>query len=275
MTEPRRVAYGLSDPLLTVAQLPIISQRPPTVNDKAEFGTEWIDQPNNQVYFLTSIVNNQANWSKVANGLLLITLTGDSGGAVGATANNIDILGGLGINVSGNPGISLLTIELDDDVVRSLTADSGGAVPGTLNNIDIQGSLGIVTSGNPGISLIDIAVADSVVMTLTGDSGGPIPGLLNNINIYGARPLVTVTGVPLSTELQIDVNGGGLFWEETPNAVDSVQLLIDSGFISDPGDGNQVTFLLPAVAPIGSVIAIGRKRYWWLLNCTECWSNYL
>jgi len=254
-----RVAYGLNDPLLLTGPLPIIAQRAPTANDKAELGTEWIDKPNNQVYFLTSIVNNQANWSKVANGLLLITLTGDSGGAVPATANNIDIFGGTGITVAGTPGSSLLSIGLNDDVVITLTGDSGGAVPGTGNNIDVQGGTGIVVAGTPGSSLLSIGVSDSVLLTLTGDTGGAVPGTTNNINIQGARSVLTVTGIPLSSLFQIDVTGGGLAWIESPAATDAISLIINTAYISNPGDGNQVVFLLPAVAPVGSVIAIVGK----------------
>lgn len=38
------------------------------------------------------------------------TLTGNSGGAVSPTTNNINVLGGTGITVVGNPGTSTLTI---------------------------------------------------------------------------------------------------------------------------------------------------------------------
>lgn len=43
------------------------------------------------------------------------TLTGNSGGAVPPTANNIFVLGAAGINVVGNPGTSTLTISLTED----------------------------------------------------------------------------------------------------------------------------------------------------------------
>lgn len=38
------------------------------------------------------------------------TLTGNSGGPVGPTAGNINVLGAGGVNVAGNPGTSTLTI---------------------------------------------------------------------------------------------------------------------------------------------------------------------
>lgn len=40
------------------------------------------------------------------------TLTGDTGGAVPPTANNINLIGGPGVSVTGNAGISTLTINL-------------------------------------------------------------------------------------------------------------------------------------------------------------------
>ncbi len=42
------------------------------------------------------------------------TLTGNTGGAVGPTANNVNILGAGFITVTGNPGTSTLTISLDN-----------------------------------------------------------------------------------------------------------------------------------------------------------------
>lgn len=62
----QRVAYGLSDALLNVGQLPIISLRAPTTGDKAELGTIWIFKPQNLAFILTSIVNNEAQWVNIS-----------------------------------------------------------------------------------------------------------------------------------------------------------------------------------------------------------------
>ncbi len=54
---------------------------------------------------------SQAGILNVAGGsAVVLNLTGDTGGAVGPTANNINIVGGSGITVAGNPGTSTLTI---------------------------------------------------------------------------------------------------------------------------------------------------------------------
>jgi len=55
------------------------------------------------------------------------TLTGDSGGAVGPDlAGNINVLGGAGITVTGNPGTNTLTI-VEDEVIEG-TGQTVGAV---------------------------------------------------------------------------------------------------------------------------------------------------
>lgn len=64
------VSYGFSQPLINDAPQPIVAQRPPTTNDRAQLGTIWLDQINNLGYVLISIENNAAMWE--ALGLSLI-----------------------------------------------------------------------------------------------------------------------------------------------------------------------------------------------------------
>src|SRR5256885_1688210 len=64
----RKIAYGLSDPLLDVFPAPIISNRAPTTDDLAQLGSMWILKSSNLIYILTSIVGNSANWVALATG---------------------------------------------------------------------------------------------------------------------------------------------------------------------------------------------------------------
>jgi len=66
--QQQNVAYGLSEALINVPLLPIVSNRVPTTNDKAAIGTLWIDKLQNQAYVLTSIVNNLATWEIINQG---------------------------------------------------------------------------------------------------------------------------------------------------------------------------------------------------------------
>lgn len=62
-----KVAYGLSQPYFRATQTPIISVRDPLATDYAEVGTEWINSTSNQVWVLTSVVLNQAIWTRIDN----------------------------------------------------------------------------------------------------------------------------------------------------------------------------------------------------------------
>lgn len=72
------------------------------------------------------------------------TLTGDTGGAVGPDgAFNINILGGAGITVNGNPGTNTLTI-VEDEVVEG-TGQTIGAVTDDILTIALGGTAGTYT----------------------------------------------------------------------------------------------------------------------------------
>ena len=62
VNQPGDVAYGFSQALIGVPSKPILAQRSPTTNDKAQIGTTWINQANNLVFIITSIVDNVATW---------------------------------------------------------------------------------------------------------------------------------------------------------------------------------------------------------------------
>lgn len=66
--QPRNVAYGISQALINTSPAPIVSKRAPKDSDKAEVGTIWVDQPNDDGYVLTSIVDNKAQWIGIGGG---------------------------------------------------------------------------------------------------------------------------------------------------------------------------------------------------------------
>ncbi len=74
------------------------------------------------------------------------TLTGNIGGPVPPTGNNINIIGMGDVTVAGNAGTSTLIISLPGPVATEFDADSGSATPlgGVLN---IVGGLNITTTG--------------------------------------------------------------------------------------------------------------------------------
>jgi hypothetical protein len=109
------------------------------------------------------------------------TLTGDTGGAVGVDAAlNINIVGGVGINVDGNPATNTLTISDDDLVQGSVTTNDAaittcltfplGAAPGTYvvegritgyNISDIAGGSYFFSAGARTTGLVGILLGSS------------------------------------------------------------------------------------------------------------------
>ena len=82
---------------------------------------------------------SQAGLLNIAGGSsVVLTLTGDSGGAVGPTGNNINIVGGgENVNVVGTPGTSTLTINVNG---VEETVQTTNAVPTLLETITMSAS---------------------------------------------------------------------------------------------------------------------------------------
>lgn len=57
-------------------------------------------------------MSHASSFNFIAASSTVSTLTGNSGGAVGPTANNINVLGSGGVTVVGTPGTSTLTISV-------------------------------------------------------------------------------------------------------------------------------------------------------------------
>lgn len=111
--------------------------RAPTSSDRAYVkGTLWLDTANSTSYMWPG----SGNWIALGSGTTgaIITLTGDSGGAISPIAGNIDILGGPGVTVVGTAGT--LTISLTGGGVA---IDS--FVPGAGTNPVVPSALGVVT----------------------------------------------------------------------------------------------------------------------------------
>jgi hypothetical protein len=81
---------------------------------------------------------------------LVQTLTGNVGGPVPPTAGNINVIGAGDVTVTGNPGLSTLTITISGAVATTFNEDVGSATP-LLNNISVVGGTsagGIATNIN-------------------------------------------------------------------------------------------------------------------------------
>lgn len=142
-------AYALNQPLVGLPPQPIISQRAPTVNDKAEIGTLWIDQPANDAYVLMAIIGAAASWQTITGGF--------------AAFNDVDINpGDLTVDI-GNINVTLGNIEA---TAGSLTAgaditSTGGNIVCDAGNITATAGDIVATAGN----------IEATAGTVTGGTG--------------------------------------------------------------------------------------------------------
>jgi hypothetical protein len=98
-------------------EIPHIDIRDPNSTDyKFPLGKRWVNRIDDTEFVLTSFTASlnitSAVWIQSAGGVSgIITLTGDTGGAVGPSpAGNVNILGSETVDVTGNPGSNTLTI---------------------------------------------------------------------------------------------------------------------------------------------------------------------
>lgn len=148
-----QVGYGLSQPLPTLAMVPIVSPktpnqgvgRAPTVNDKYPIGTIWVWTTQQQSYLLVQIANNQAVWVSIGGGVLMpnaINLPNTNATAtVGYIAfNSIPYLTNTGTRdiflgaLAGNPGNGVTgqdNVAMGHQALGNLLAGNGNVAVGS------------------------------------------------------------------------------------------------------------------------------------------------
>src|ERR1017187_4251566 len=150
-----------TNPLLT-----ILSTRDPNTYDfNYPIKQRWINTDTASEFILTTFTNvsgqSLAIWLSIsAEGTAVNTLTGNSGGAVPPTLNNINLVGdGTTINIVGNPSTSTLTASLVGvgPAVESITVQVGTTTITPINgNVIVDGGavaaagVPVQTSGNSG-----------------------------------------------------------------------------------------------------------------------------
>jgi hypothetical protein len=198
---------------------------------------EWINTSNDNYWKLMSFDSTSgtvlANWMQLEGTTNEIqTLTGDSGGAVGPTANNVNILGTSGqITVTGNPGTSTLTLAL-----------ANGGTP--IDSITVDASTG------PGTNPVVPTAGGLITMTGAQVATGTI----------GANVIRTDSVAANTMTIEIQRSTAVAATDSTKNGVshfNSTQFSVDSsGFVSLAGGGTAIDSITPGsgitVVPDGS-----------------------
>ena len=120
----------------------------------------------------------------------IATLTGNTGGVVGPTLSNINIVGSGSTTVSGNPGTSTLTVQLQNLTNHNVLVGSGTT---TITKVS-PGVAGLVLTSNglaadPSFQSVS---ASGAITSITGNSGGPEIPSLGNFNILGTGSITSV-----------------------------------------------------------------------------------
>lgn len=173
----------------------IMKNRDPLTTDYNNFyvGTWWLNTDTHSLFFLAALSNGVATWINISEASGVVdTLTGNSGGAVGPTAGNINVVGdGSTISIVGNPGTNTLTVSaILTTPLSTLTGNSGGAVSPTMGNINIVGTGGITVVGNPGTSTLTVTPSSTAAISFVTQSGTATPSA-GALTINGANGLTT------------------------------------------------------------------------------------
>jgi len=198
--QKRNLVYGMGDNLLELPPIPIISQRAPNTRDKREIGSIWIDQPNDDIYILTSIVANAASWIGAGGGagsFTNITASGNitAGGTITSTGA---ITAGDSLTMSSGT----CTITADDDVAQAIYLHTDA---GTTETIEIYADQGTdpasiyVHSDDGGVTVESAFASADAINILASDAAGGIDmdwgtGGFSAVGVNGAFTLETGTG---------------------------------------------------------------------------------
>lgn len=233
-----------SSPFLTVFQT-----RAPTSTDVSyPIQTRWVNTSNPAAaneWILVSYSNSTgqltANWFPLGStSVSTITLTGNSGGAVGVDgANNIFTIGdSTTITIVGNPGANTLTASTTGLIATQYDEDVGTAAPSG-GVLQVLGGTGINTAGAGNTITIN---ADAAVPLQFDGNTGTATAALNVLNILGNGDIVTAAagntvlispGPSLATQYD----------EDAGSAVPALGVLniVGGVGISTSGAGNTVT----------------------------------
>jgi hypothetical protein len=229
---------------------------------------------------------SSTNFSVDANGFValsgtgaLITLTGNTGGAISPTAGNINTLGTGSITIAGSG--STLTTQLTGLTNHNVLVGAGTA---TITNVAPSATSGVPlvsngASSDPSFSTALIA-GGGTASTSFNTTGVVISGATSTTALTAvtltdgqlaigssagnpaAATITAGTGISVTNghnSITIDATGGSFAWVDVTTATQT--LAIQTGYVTDHSGG--VVYTLPATAAIGDQIRILGKQTSW------------
>lgn len=213
--------YGAQGtPIPGVFQPPIITTRDPTSSDyNFKVGRQWVNKSTPSMWFLGSKSSNTATWIAAGSGTTggVVTLTGDSGGALSPTAGNMNIVGGTGASVSGSG--STLTINVLDAGLKTTVVTAASATM-TVNARFVSNNAGLCTLTLPATALVgDVIqvtglgaggwqVAQNAGQTIHYNSTNTTTGATGHIDSSNRYNAVTLVCVVANTDFVVEASSG-------------------------------------------------------------------
>lgn len=211
------VAYGLSSATINTPPQPIVAARAPTAQDKAPIGQEWVVPSANQVYFLTSIINNIATW-------LLVETSGGAGvfnSVTSATFVNAGTSMSAGTTITAGTGITSTTGNIaasSGNISASGTVTGGTGLIATTGNITASATTAIISA--PGASA---SITTGGTITAQG-------GITSNIG-----NITATLGTVIAEELRATADTGGAALATTVTNAGNLSPLNPAGTLTIEG----------------------------------------
>lgn len=264
----RNVAYGLSDPLLNVFPAPIVSKRSPTANDHAQIGQTWINTLTNQVYTLSSIVANVANWAVSAVGGGGLTQANADVGFATTIADAMTFAGG--VNMSTTAAVHTVTFNVvaNPTFAGGVTAQAGITVTG--GNILVTAG-DVDASGNMTANAVSVDTSISVLAFGAGVVQSNALGVFSSTNGGNGQILIGGGVAPIWTtitpganiaivnganSITISANTGAVDLHYTAVAVTPYVALANDDYMGVDSSGGPITIELPNAPATGRVVVV-------------------
>lgn len=206
---PTQAYSAQGAPISKVFPLPIVTTRDPTSTDvNYVLSQVWVNKSTPSLWYLGSKASGSATWIAAGSGTAggVVTLTGDSGGAISPVAGNLDILGTANqVETTGTAGTITLSLPSAITAPGSLTTTTtlaggttvtaGTDLISTAGNLLLQGAgkqirmeggaatdfIGSATlvAGTVTIANTNIAAADVILVTREGINASTALGVLD------------------------------------------------------------------------------------------------
>lgn len=197
---PSSAAGALSGPITNVPLLPIQAKRAPTVRDiNYAIGQQWVYVAGNEIFFLSSVVGNTANW---------VQLEGGGGGGAfnitGPTGTITTTAGPLTIN-SGTGTLGIST----DAAATTVNVGTGAGVKTVTLGSTTGASNTSINAGTAGVEIGTDAVAMPIVIgNATGATGVSVSTGTNGFTVATGTGNVSISNDPAATIVNVGTGNG-------------------------------------------------------------------